>query len=96
MHGKLSDIHHTGRGVFAGIESPFRATRYHSLVVEREGLPDCFEITAETDDGIIMGLMHREKPIHGLQFHPESIATAHGHDLLRNFLDLVRGRDLAA
>lgn len=96
MHGKLSDIHHTGRGVFAGIESPFRATRYHSLVVEREGLPACFEITAETEEGIIMGMMHREKPIHGVQFHPESIATAHGHDLLRNFLDLVRDRDLAA
>jgi anthranilate synthase component 2 len=96
MHGKLCDIHHTGLGVFAGIESPFRATRYHSLVVEREGLPTCFEITAETEEGIIMGMMHREKPIHGVQFHPESIATAHGHDLLRNFLDLVRDRDLAA
>jgi anthranilate synthase component 2 len=96
MHGKLSDIRHTGRGVFAGIESPFRATRYHSLIVEREDLPACFEVTAETDDGIIMGMMHREKPIHGVQFHPESIATAHGHHLLRNFLDLVRDRDLAA
>ena len=96
MHGKLSDIRHGGRSVFAGIENPLRATRYHSLIVERESLPDCLEITAETEDGTIMGLAHKTKPIHGVQFHPESIATHHGHALLRNFLHLAEGRDLAA
>jgi anthranilate synthase component 2 len=92
MHGKTSLIHHTGEGVFAGLSNPFEATRYHSLVVERESLPDCLEITAwtETEDGEIdeiMGLRHRELAIEGVQFHPESILTAHGHDLLRNFLN---------
>ena len=86
MHGKTSMIHHTGKGVFAGLPSPFEATRYHSLIVEREGLPACLEVTAWTEDGLIMGLTHKELPIAGVQFHPESILTQHGHDLLRNFL----------
>lgn len=86
MHGKVSEIHHHGTGVFANLPDPLTATRYHSLVVAREGLPDCFEITAETEDGVIMGLQHRELPVHGVQFHPESIATEHGHELLANFL----------
>lgn len=90
MHGKLSEMHHTGKSVFADIESPFPATRYHSLVVERATLPDCLEITAETADGVIMGAAHREYPVHGVQFHPESIASAHGHKLLRNFLTLAQ------
>ncbi|MDH3231351.1 MAG: aminodeoxychorismate/anthranilate synthase component II [Alphaproteobacteria bacterium] len=89
MHGKVSLIHHHGKGVFAGLPDPFPATRYHSLVVARDGLPDCFEITAESDDGLIMGLQHRDLPVHGVQFHPESIATEHGHDLLANFLKLA-------
>jgi anthranilate synthase component 2 len=92
MHGKTSPIHHRGQGVFRGLSEPFEATRYHSLVVERESLPDCLEITAwtETADGAmdeIMGLRHRELAVEGVQFHPESILTAHGHDLLRNFLE---------
>ena len=86
MHGKTSFVRHTGEGVFAGLPSPLEATRYHSLVVARERLPDCLEITAETDDGTIMGLRHRSLEVEGVQFHPESILTAHGHDLLRNFL----------
>ncbi|MEE8444854.1 MAG: aminodeoxychorismate/anthranilate synthase component II [Alphaproteobacteria bacterium] len=89
MHGKVSQIQHRGVGVFAGLPNPFPATRYHSLIVERESLPDCLEITAETDDGLIMGLQHKDLPIHGVQFHPESIATEHGHDLLGNFLTLA-------
>ncbi len=89
MHGKTSDIQHTNTHIFKNIPSPFTATRYHSLIVERESLPDVLEITAETDDGIIMGLSHKEKPIHGMQFHPESIASHHGHALLKNFLDLL-------
>ncbi len=92
MHGKTSLIHHRGEGVFAGLSNPFEATRYHSLVVERDSLPECLEVTAwtETEDGEldeIMGLRHRELAIEGVQFHPESILTAHGHDLLRNFLN---------
>ncbi|MEY2476091.1 MAG: anthranilate synthase component [Actinomycetota bacterium] len=87
MHGKTSWITHDGAGVFAGLPEPFEATRYHSLVVEREGLPDVLEISAEAEDGTIMGLRHRELPIEGVQFHPESILTAGGHQLLRNFLD---------
>lgn len=87
MHGKLSEIQHTNCGVFRGIPQQFAATRYHSLTVCRETLPDCLEITAETGDGIIMGLQHKELPVHGVQFHPESIASAHGHTLLRNFLE---------
>ena len=91
MHGKTSMIHHTGRGVFAGLPSPFEATRYHSLVVERSSLPECLEVTAWTEnpDGSveeIMGLRHRSLPVEGVQFHPESILTQHGHDLLRNVL----------
>ncbi|MCH7929089.1 MAG: aminodeoxychorismate/anthranilate synthase component II [Proteobacteria bacterium] len=89
MHGKLSTIRHNGEGVFAGLPGPFEATRYHSLVVERESLPDCLEITAETDDGVVMGLAHRDLPVHGVQFHPESIASEHGHALLKNFLEIA-------
>jgi anthranilate synthase component 2 len=89
MHGKVGAIRHSGQGVFEGLPSPLRATRYHSLVVERASLPDCLEVTAETEDDVIMGLQHRELPIHGVQFHPESIATEHGHALLRNFLTLT-------
>ena len=92
MHGKLSAVHHGGEGVFAGLPSPFEATRYHSLVVERESVPDCLEVTAETEDGIVMGLAHREYPIHGVQFHPESIASEHGHALLQNFITIATGR----
>ncbi len=89
MHGKTSPIEHAGKGVFRGLPSPFTATRYHSLAVKRETLPDVLEVTAWTADGEIMGLSHRSRPIHGVQFHPESIATEHGHDLLANFLDLA-------
>ena len=87
MHGKTSMIHHNGRGVFRGFENPFQATRYHSLVVERDSLPAELEITAWTDDKEIMGLQHRSLPVTGVQFHPESILTQHGHKLLQNFLD---------
>jgi anthranilate synthase component II len=86
MHGKTSEITHDGNGVFAGLPDPLTATRYHSLVVERASVPDVLEITAETEDGLVMGLRHRELPVEGVQFHPESILTAAGHDLLRNFL----------
>lgn len=86
MHGKTSPIHHQGESVFAGMPSPFTATRYHSLIVERETLPDCLEITAETAEGEIMGLRHRQYAVEGVQFHPESIITDHGHQMLRNFL----------
>lgn len=89
MHGKTSPIEHEGKSVFAGLPSPFTATRYHSLAVKRETLPDVLQVTAWTADGEIMGLAHRTRPIHGVQFHPESIATEHGHDLLANFLDLA-------
>ena len=89
MHGKTSPIEHEGRSVFKGLPSPFTATRYHSLAVRRETLPDALEVTAWTADGEIMGLAHKSRPIHGVQFHPESIATEHGHDLLANFLDLA-------
>jgi anthranilate synthase component 2 len=92
MHGKLDDVAHDGTGVFAGLPSPFRATRYHSLTVERDTLPATLAVTAEVADGTIMGLAHRDLPIHGVQFHPESIASEHGHALLRNFLDLARAR----
>jgi anthranilate synthase component 2 len=86
MHGKTSLIHHKGVGVFAGLPSPFTATRYHSLVIERESLPDCLEITAWTEDGEIMGVRHRTLPVEGVQFHPESILTEYGHEMLANFL----------
>jgi anthranilate synthase/aminodeoxychorismate synthase-like glutamine amidotransferase len=88
MHGKTSPIHHSGRSVFAGMSNPFEATRYHSLIVKRETLPDCLEITAWTEEGEIMGLMHKEHPVHGVQFHPESILTQDGKRLLENFLAL--------
>ena len=88
MHGKTSLMHHDGRGVFAGLPEPFEATRYHSLIVKRESLPDCLEISAETDEQEIMGLRHREFPIHGVQIHPESILTRDGKTLLKNFLEL--------
>ncbi len=90
MHGKTSPVSHDATGVFAGLPSPFEATRYHSLVVRESDLPACLEVNARTPDGAIMGLRHRELPIHGVQFHPESIATQHGHQLLANFLDLAR------
>ena len=86
MHGKTSLIHHDGKGLFEGISNPFEAIRYHSLAIERRDLPDCLEVTAWTDKGIIMGVRHREYPVEGVQFHPESILTAVGKDLLRNFL----------
>jgi len=88
MHGKLSRIHHDGRTIFRGLPQDFAATRYHSLIVEREGLPDVLEISAATDDGLIMGLRHRRFPVEGVQFHPESILTEPGKALLRNFLQL--------
>lgn len=87
MHGKVSEIHHTGKSIFQGLPEPFIATRYHSLIVERESLPICLEITAETDDGVIMGLCHRDMAVDGVQFHPESILTDEGKNLLQNFLD---------
>ena len=90
MHGKVSTIRNTGAGVFRNLPERFQATRYHSLVVDRSTLPNELTITAETEDGVIMGISHREHPVHGVQFHPESIATEHGHALLRNFLDLAR------
>jgi anthranilate synthase component 2 len=96
MHGKTSEIHHDRRGVFRNLPEPFIATRYHSLAVERESLPDELEITAWTDDGEIMGLRHRERPVIGVQFHPESILTGVGKDLLQNFLDGVRPGEAAA
>jgi len=86
MHGKLSAIHHNGQGVFTGLPDPFLATRYHSLIVRRDDLPACLSITAWTDDGLIMGLRHRDYPVQGVQFHPESIMTEAGKELLRNFL----------
>jgi anthranilate synthase component 2 len=90
VHGKLDRMHHAGHGVFAGLPSPFAATRYHSLVVERDSLPDCLEVTAWLEDGTIMGLRHRSLPIEGVQFHPESIASEHGHAMLHNFLATVK------
>ena len=87
MHGKTSAIAHCGAGVFHGLPRPFQATRYHSLVIERESLPDCLEVTAWTDDGEIMGVRHKTLPVEGVQFHPESILTEHGHRLLKNFLE---------
>jgi anthranilate synthase component II len=89
VHGKLSEMSHGGRGLFRGINGRFKATRYHSLVVDHRTLPAALEVTAETDDRLIMGLSHRELPVHGVQFHPESIASEHGHVLLKNFLDLA-------
>jgi anthranilate synthase component II len=91
MHGKISTVHHSGKGVFKDVPQDFEATRYHSLVVEKADLPDCFDITAETD-GLIMGLQHRALNVHGVQFHPESIASQHGHRILKNFLELAGAR----
>ncbi len=88
MHGKTSMIHHEGKSVFKGLSNPFEATRYHSLIVKKETLPDCLEVTAWTDDGLIMGLKHKELNVHGVQFHPESILTNEGKQLLKNFLEL--------
>jgi len=89
MHGKISQIRHGGADVFRNLPNPFPATRYHSLIVARDGLPKSLTVTAETEDGLIMGLAHRERPVYGVQFHPESIASAGGHDLLKNFLVLA-------
>jgi anthranilate synthase/aminodeoxychorismate synthase-like glutamine amidotransferase len=86
MHGKTSSITHDGRGVFRGVPNPFAATRYHSLAIRRDGLPDCLEVTAQSEDGEIMGVRHKRAPVEGVQFHPESILSEHGHALLRNFL----------
>jgi anthranilate synthase component 2 len=96
VHGKVALIHHAGTGLFAGIGSPLHATRYHSLIVERRSLPDCLTVTAETEDGLIMGLAHTSLPIHGVQFHPESIASEHGHALLENFLKIAATEDAVA
>lgn len=90
VHGKPGIMHHAGKGVFAGLPSPFSATRYHSLIVERETLPECLEITGWLEDGTIMGLAHRTLPVEGVQFHPESIRSEHGHAMLRNFLDRAK------
>ena len=95
MHGKVSLIHHDGTGVFAGLPNPFPAARYHSLIVERSSLPAALQVNAWTEDGLIMGLRHERLPVHGVQFHPESIETDAGHGLLRNFLDLVPARAVA-
>ena len=90
VHGKMGTIHHAGQGVFAGLPSPFLATRYHSLIVDRATLPADLEVTAQLEDGTIMGLRHRHRPVEGVQFHPESIASEHGHQLLKNFLTLAQ------
>ena len=92
MHGKISEITHNATGVLAAIPSPFKATRYHSLTLEPGSLPDCLEITAKSDDGVIQGIAHRDLPLHGVQFHPESIASEHGHQLIQNFLDIAGGK----
>ncbi|MFI4987747.1 MAG: anthranilate synthase component II [Alphaproteobacteria bacterium] len=96
MHGKVSRIHHHDTDIFHGLANPFPATRYHSLVVAKDGLPACFAVTAETDDGLIMGLRHRDFPLYGVQFHPESIETAEGYKLLGNFLALAKLGAIAA
>ena len=92
MHGKISEITHTGNGLLDGIPSPFKATRYHSLTIDPDSLPDCLEVTATSDDGVIQGIAHKDLPIHGVQFHPESIASEHGHRLIQNFLEIARGK----
>jgi anthranilate synthase component 2 len=88
-HGKSSDVHHDGKGVFSGLPNPFPAIRYHSLVINPSNVPECLEVTARTDNNIIMGVRHREYPVEGVQFHPESILTGHGKELLRNFLEMT-------
>jgi len=95
MHGKISSITHDGSGVFAGLDSPFQATRYHSLTLDPGSIPQTLKVTAESDDGVIQGLVHQDLPLHGVQFHPESIASEHGHRLLQNFIDLTRERAAA-
>jgi len=95
MHGKVSSISHHGGSVFKGIPSPFEATRYHSLTIDPDSLPDCLEVTAKSDDGVIQGVCHKEMNIHGVQFHPESIATEHGHKMLQNFLNSTGERQAA-
>jgi anthranilate synthase component 2 len=95
MHGKLSAVEHQGQGILQGLPSPFAATRYHSLVAEPDSLPSCLEVTARTADGVIMALEHKELPVWGVQFHPESIETEHGHQLLRNFLERVPAQAMA-
>ncbi len=96
MHGKLSDIEHDAKGVFAGLPSPLRATRYHSLTIAPASIPDCLEVTAKTADGVIMGIRHKTLPLHGVQFHPESIESEHGHAILKNFLDMLPNKAKAA
>jgi anthranilate synthase component 2 len=96
MHGKVSQIFHDGTDVFAGLKTPFNATRYHSLILKAETLPDVLAVTARTEDGIIMGVAHRGLAVFGVQFHPESIASEHGHDLLANFVALARGGERPA
>jgi anthranilate synthase component 2 len=93
MHGKISPIQHEGKGVFANIPSPLAVTRYHSLTIDPASMPDCLEVTSQTDDGVIMGIQHKELPIHGVQFHPESIASEHGHQLLKNFLEIAEKQE---
>lgn len=93
MHGKLSTIHHTGKSVFRGLNNDFTATRYHSLTILPESMPDCLEVTAVAEDGVIMGVMHKTHPVHGVQFHPESIASENGHALLQNFLRMAHQYD---
>ena len=90
VHGKMGTMHHSNKGLFVGLPTPFEATRYHSLIIERDSMPECLDITATLDDGTIMGLQHKTLPIHGVQFHPESIASQHGHHLIQNFLDLAK------
>jgi len=95
MHGKVSRIRHTGRSVFRGLNNDFLATRYHSLTIAPESMPASLEVTARTDDGVIMGVMHKSRPVHGVQFHPESIASEQGHLLLKNFLEIAKAREPA-
>lgn len=96
MHGKISEIRHSGGPVFAGVPERFAATRYHSLIVERASMPEALEITAQDEDGVVMAASHRTLPLHGVQFHPESIASEHGHAILKNFLDLARAARVPA
>jgi len=95
MHGKMSDISHKKSALFQGVPSPFQATRYHSLTIDPASMPDCLDVTAESDDGVIQGIAHKTLPLHGVQFHPESIASEHGHTLLKNFIDLSQRRNAA-
>ena len=96
MHGKVDRIRHTNQGPFRGLPNPLDATRYHSLAIARDSLPDCFAVTAQTGDDVIMGITHNDLPIHGVQFHPESIATEAGHDLLANFIELATGQSVSS